>query len=99
MLIMNGIVKEEEKAPDNLLARQDAAKFAVRYLGLGLAGEQSGIYLKVFPDSTAAEYRGYAALVKSIGIMTGDKYGRFNGAKILTNAEAATVIFKTLNAK
>jgi len=99
MLIMNGIVKEEEIAPENLLARQDAAKFAVRYLGLGLAGEQSGIYLKVFPDSTAAEYRGYAALVKSIGIMTGDKYGRFNGAKILTNAEAATVIYKTLNAK
>ncbi len=99
MLIMNGIVKEEEKAPDNLLARQDAAKFAVRYLGLGLAGEQSGIYLKVFPDSTAAEYRGYAALVKSIGIMTGDKYGRFNGAKTMTNAEAATVIYKTLNAK
>ncbi len=99
MLIMNGIVKKEEKAPAALLTRQEAAKFAIRYLGLGKAGEQYQIYLKVFPDKTAMEYRGYTALVKSLGIMTGDQYGRFNGTRILTNAEAATVIYKTLNAK
>ena len=99
MLENRGIVKGEEKAPESKLTRQDAAKFLIRYLGLGLAGERPEIYVSKFGDKVEDQYRGYASLCYGLGIMRGDEKGRFNGTKTMTNAEAASVIYNTMKVK
>ena len=48
MLENRGIIKEGEKAPESPLARQDGAKFLIRYLGLGLPESD----LKYIPTSS-----------------------------------------------
>lgn len=99
MLINDKIIKENEKAPGTVLTRQDAAKFAVRYLGQGKAAEHSEIFINPFSDSVSNSYKGYAAICYGFGIMKGDKNGRFNGANQVTNAEAATIIYNVLQVK
>jgi len=99
MLIENKIIKEEEKAPKAEITRQDAAKFAVRFLGLGKAAEHSEIFVNPFKDRIAEEYKGYAAVCYGLKIMRGDKNGRFNGTNPVTNAEAAVIIYNALQVK
>ena len=76
--------------------RQDAAKYAIRFLGLGKAAEVKGIYANLFQDAPAAGYEGYAALCYGLGIIKGDKNGNFDGRRVLTNAEAAAVIYNLM---
>ncbi|MDD2484324.1 MAG: hypothetical protein PHQ50_04820, partial [Eubacteriales bacterium] len=66
MLESIDLIEKAEIAPKSLLTRQDAAKFAVRYLGLGLAGEHPEIFTTTFKDKVANEYKGYAALVNGL---------------------------------
>ncbi len=99
MLINDKVVKESEKAPTALLTRQDAAKFAVRYLGQGKAAEHPEIFVNPFKDKVANSYKGYAAICYGLKIIQGDKKGRFNGINNVTNAEAATIIYNTLQVK
>lgn len=99
MLINDKIIKESEKAPNAALTRQDAAKFAVRFLGQGKAAEHPEIFINPFRDSVSDAYKGYAAISYGFGIMKGDKNGRFNGANQVTNAEAATIIYNALQIK
>lgn len=99
MLITDKIIKENEKAPKAELTRQDAAKFTARYLGQGKSAEHSNIFVNPFKDKISDSYKGYAAICYGLGVMKGDKFGRFNGTKIVTNAEAATIIYNTLQVK
>ena len=99
MLENRGILKDGEGAPESQLTRQDAAKFLIRYLGLGLAGERPEIYLSKYKDQVETQYKGYAALCYGLGIMRGDDKGRFNGQKALTNAEAASAIYNMMKIK
>ncbi|MCL1983376.1 MAG: S-layer homology domain-containing protein [Clostridiales bacterium] len=96
MLERNKIVLKEEKAPDSALVRQDAAKFAIRFMGLDKAAKDGSIFKNMFSDAVAPDYAGYAALAKSLGVMQGDTAGNFNGGKTMTRAEAAAVVFNLL---
>ena len=99
MLITDKIIKDNEKAPKSELTRQDAAKFIVRYLGQGKSAEHSDIFVNPFKDKITSSYQGYATICYGLGVMKGDKYGRFNGTKTVTNAEAATIIYNALQVK
>ena len=99
MLVRDKIINENEKAPSAVLTRQDAAKFTVRYLGQGKAAEHSEIFVNPYKDTITASYKGYAAICYGMGIMQGDKNGRFNGTNQVTNAEAATIIYNVLQVK
>jgi len=99
MLINYKIINDEEKAPKAEITRQDAAKFTVRFLGLGKAAEHPEIYVNPFKDRVSDEYKGYAAICYGLNVMRGDKYGRFNGANQVTNAEAAVIIYNALQVK
>jgi hypothetical protein len=99
MLADRGVVKEGERDPDAELSRCDAAKFTVRYLGQQRLAEHPEMFANVFNDNVTAEYRGYVAIAKAFSIMKGDAAGNFNGARALTNAEAAVVILNTLKAR
>ena len=99
MLENMGIIKEGEKAPERALMREEAAKFAIRYLGLDLAAKNSEIFVNKFKDHISDEYKGYIALCYGLDIMKGDEKGNFNGKKVLTNAEAAVTIYNMLKVK
>ncbi len=96
-MINRGVLKEGEKNSAANVTRAEAAKYMIRYMNLEKAGEQSAIYKNVFKDKVPAGYEGYAALAKALGIMKGDTNGRFNGSSLLTNAEAAVIVYNTLN--
>lgn len=98
-LVRDKIIEENEKNPKVELTRQDAAKFIVRYLGQGQAAAHPEIFINPFKDSVATSYKGYAAISYGLGIMKGDTKGRFNGTKVMTNAEAAVVIYNGLQTK
>lgn len=98
MLEQNGIIEKDEINPDGMLLRQDAAKFAVRYLGLEKAGEKYKIYRNVFKDYIKPEYRGYTSLAQALGIVEGSSSNRFFPTKNSTRAEAAVMIFRIINA-
>ncbi|MEG1585031.1 MAG: S-layer homology domain-containing protein, partial [Anaerovorax sp.] len=97
MMKNNGIIEEDEIVAAGQVTRQDAAKFVTRYLGQDMVAKHAEVFKDVFKDKVDAEYKGYAAVAKSLGIMQGDSKGRFNGAAKLTNAQAAVVIYNTLN--
>jgi hypothetical protein len=99
MLVNDKVIKENEKAAATVITRQDAAKFTVRYLGQGKAAEHPEIFVNPFKDKVTDSYKGYAAICYGLGIMKGDKNGRFNGANQVTNAEAATIIYNALQVK
>lgn len=92
-----GIVLDSEKAPDQALTRQEAAKFMVRYLGLGRAGERPELFVNLFADHIEDGYKGYATLCKGLGIMAGDRNGRFNGTAAMSRAEAAAAVYNLVS--
>lgn len=98
MLEQNGILEPNEIDPEGLLLRQDAAKFAVRYLGLEKAGQHYEIYRSFFRDYIKPEYRGYTALSQALGIIEGNSARRFLPTKSTTRAEAAVMIYRIINA-
>ena len=99
MLINDKLIKASEKAPTAVLTRQDAAKYIVRYLGQGKSAEHPEIFVNPFKDKVTDSYKGYAAICYGLGVMKGDKYGRFNGTNQVTNAEAATMIYNALQVR
>ena len=99
MLINDKVVMDNEKNPKAELTRQDAAKFTVRYLGQGKSADHPEIFINPFKDKVSDSYKGYAAISYGLGIMNGDKKGRFNGTNIVTNAEAAKMIYNALQVK
>lgn len=99
MLENTSIILSKEKAPEKELTRQDAAKFVVRYLGQAKSAEHPEIFINPFKDNVAKEYRGYAAICYGLGIMKGDKKGRFNGNNTVTHAESAVLIYQLLQVK
>lgn len=99
MMERSAIVKPGEKSPNSELMRKDAAKFVIRLLGQDKAASFSKIYKNTFTDNVEADYMGYAVLSNAFEIIKGDKYGRFLGNNTMTNAEAALVVYRTLNVK
>lgn len=99
LMIEDKIIKEGEKAPSAVLTRQDAAKFIVRFLGQGKAAEHPEIFVNPFKDKVSDSYKGYAAICYGLNVMQGDSKGRFNGTNQVTNAEAAVMIYNTLQVK
>lgn len=99
LLVNDKILKDGEKAPGSIISRQDAAKFVVRFLGLGKAAEHPEIFVNPFKDKLTESYKGYAAICFGLKVMQGDNKGRFNGTNQVTNAEAAVIIYNALQVK
>lgn len=99
LLENQGVLKEGEAAPDQALARQDAAKFLIRHMGLEQAAVNGELYKNFFSDEVKQGYQGYATLCYGLGIMGGEKGKAFAGAKNMTRAEAASAIYHMLLVK
>jgi hypothetical protein len=97
MLIQNGVIKKEEKAPDALVSNQDAAKFVVRYLGYDKVAIHPEIFTNPFKDNIEEKYKGYAAICYALNIIKGDQNGNFNGNSNITNAGAANILYNVIS--
>jgi len=96
MLINNNIIMDGEKSPESVISRQDAVKFAIRFLGLDKAAKDGSIFRNTYNDAISQEYLGYAAIARALEITRGDSRGNFNGGRNMTRAEAAVVLLNTL---
>lgn len=96
MLIQNGIIKKEEKAPNSLVSNQDAAKFIIRYLGYDNIAVHPEIFNNPFKDNIDEKYKGYAAMCYGLNIIKGTN-GDFNGTHNISNAEAAVIIYNLIS--
>ena len=96
MLISNGVIKKEEKSPNSIITNGEAAKLIVRYLGYDKIAQHLEIFKSIFKDEIDEKYQGYASICYGLGIMKGDKSGKFNESINMTNSEAAEVIYNLL---
>ena len=96
MLIQNGVVKKEEKAPGSLVSNQEVAKFIIRYLGHEPIAIHSEVFMNPFKDNVEEKYKGYAAMCYALNINKGDRNGNFNGNHSLSNGEAAMIIYNLI---
>ena len=92
-LISDGILTEEERAPDAMLTKGQAVKFLLKAVGYGKFAEMKGIFDCSFADKAEIEpgLLGYAAIAGSLGIVEGQS---FEPKKELTRLEAVMMIYK-----
>ncbi len=97
-LKLKGIIKEQEIAPKSIVTREQAAKYIVRALGGGTIGEHSEIFICDFLDfdQISPDYKGFVAISKAFGIVSGDN-GYFKPTDEITRGEAAVMIYRYLS--
>lgn len=93
-----GVLTEEETGYNSRVTRADAVKYLIRILGYGTVGGMNEIFIRHFTDSydIPEELAGYAELARSLGIVHGDDYGRFNPKKYITNGDSLILIYNVL---
>lgn len=96
-LIREGIIKQEEKASDAAVTREDAVKFIIRAMKLDKAADLKDIYVLSFKDKSSidASLTGYVALAAGFKIVVGTN-GNFNPKAKLKRADAAVMIYNYL---
>lgn len=95
--IQKKIITENEKKPDSLVTRQDAAKFLVRSFGINFIADLNNIFTLNFKDANkiTSSLRGYIAIASGLKLMNGSN-GYFNPDGYLTRAEAASILVRYL---
>lgn len=78
------------------LTKQEAAKYLIESLELEDLGASDKAFINPFSDQVDESYQGYVSLCYILGIMGKDNSGRFNGKQVLTRAEAAELIYRSL---
>ena len=97
-LILQGIIKEDEKNPTSKVMREEAFKYFTRVAGYGRIGEISGIYKVNFKDSEniSKDYIGYAAILSGLNVISGHN-GNLRPTDYITRAETAVMTYNYLN--
>jgi len=91
---MSGIVKEDEKSPEQPITREDSVKFLVRAMGIEKYALIKGIYNCQFTDVT--DYIGHISLIAGLGIVNGNGDGTFEPKEILSRAQGMVMIYNYL---
>ncbi|WHH60563.1 YcdB/YcdC domain-containing protein [Petroclostridium sp. X23] len=96
-LIREGIVKENEKAPDADVTREDSVKFIIRALKYDKVADIKGIFNCTFKDieKINPDLIGYVTIAQGLKIISGND-GYFNPQNKLTRAETAIIIYNYL---
>lgn len=97
MLINEGLLDEDEKEPDGVIAKEDAVKYLLRAAGYRKFAEMQGVFRTDFPDSAEIDPKliGYAAIAKSLKLVDGAT--DFQPKRKLTRAEAVSLLYKYMN--
>ena len=87
------------REPDKVITKQEAMKIICEIAGYGEIGSHYDIFAYPFDDAGSdAQYRGYIAIMKALGVIQGDGNGNFNAKSILTRAEAAAIVYNIVKA-
>ncbi len=97
VMIMEGIVKESEKAPDSQVTREDSVKFIIRMLKYDKVADIKGIYNCNYKDKNKINKNliGYVVIADGLNIIKGSN-GYFNPDRPLTRADAFILAYNYL---
>lgn len=90
-----GVIKEQEREDFSPVTRENAAIFLIREMGAEGYAKYNEIYSEPFADVT--ENKGYIALLKAMGVVSGDDKGNYNPKNTITRGEALIIIYNYLN--
>lgn len=85
--------------PEGTVTREEMAELIVRALGYNSLARYDHIFVDSFNDSASINNKGQAAIVVGLNIMSTTKDGKFQPAKEVQRAEAATAFFRYLQAR
>ena len=89
----------QDKDSDKILTKQEAAKIICELAGYGELGKHSEVFVYPFNDGKCDEqYKGYIAILKVFGLISGDEKGNFNATENLTRAGAAEIVYNIIMA-
>jgi len=96
-LINQGIVKEDEKAPDAIVTKEEAVKYIIRALNFSKVANIKDIYTVPFKDGDMIdpELKGHVAIAYGLKIVSGSN-GYFNPSANITREQAAILVFNFL---
>lgn len=96
-LLREGIIKENEIAPNSTVIREEAVRFIIRALKYDKVADIKGIFTVSFKDagSISEDLHGYVAIASGLGIVKGDGVN-FKPKKETTRGEAAVMIYNYL---
>ncbi len=99
-LIREGVIDEEEKAPESLITRENAVKYIIRALKYREIAEIEGIFIVAFSDEEdiTPALKGYVAIASGLKIVQGSG-GKFYPKNNLTRGETAVMIYNYLDKK
>ena len=94
--IAEGILKEEEKAMEAKITREEAIKYIIRAFGQEPLEDLENIYKLEYDDADkiSANLKGHVAIAKGLGIIGGES---FRPKDNLTREEAVILIYNILN--
>ncbi|WP_276351654.1 S-layer homology domain-containing protein [Cohnella caldifontis] len=84
--------------PEGQVDREEMAELIVRALGYNSLAEHDGLFNATFRDAADTKQRGQAAIAVGLGIMSLTD-GKFQPARIVTRAEAASAFFRFLTVR
>ncbi|AFS77644.1 S-layer-like domain-containing protein [Gottschalkia acidurici 9a] len=98
-LIIENVIKNEEKNPEGKVTREEAIKYIVRAFGQEQSGNLGDIYKMDYNDADQIDenLKGHVAIAKGLGVISGE--GNFRPKDNLRRDEAAVLIYNILNRK
>ncbi len=98
MLFGAGIYGYDFESEKEALTREEAAKAIVCGLGYEKIGKVYDMFVPVFYDWNGIDedFRGYVALAKGMGIVSGDQNGFFNPKNRVSRAEFAVMLYNCI---
>lgn len=96
-LMREGVIKEDERAPDNNVTREEAVKYMIRALKFDRVADIKGIFNISFKDKSGISpgLEGYAAIAAGLGIVEGGNVD-FRPKDKITRGESAVMIYNYL---
>lgn len=96
-MISQKVLSKNEKAPDSVITKEQALTYMLNWQGYREVANLKGIFVTGFIDESECQNIGYVAIAKGLGIVTGDTDNKFYPNKKLTRAEAAAMLYKSLD--
>lgn len=96
-LINMGVIKEEEKSPEQVVTKEEAVKYIIRALQYQKIADLTEIYKDIFKDTKDInpELKGYVSIAYGLGIVEGYK-GNLNPKAELNREDGANMIYNFL---
>lgn len=98
IMINRGIIKEEERAPERYITKEEAIKYVIKALNYDKIADLTHIFKDVFKDSEdiSDELKGYVAIAYGLKIVEGSN-GYLNPKGELKREDGANIIYNYLS--